>query len=127
MRVEIRPSVAADFLALQGQLPPHRTNCLTALAGGEVIAIGGFVHFPDGTVWASVLMTDAFRQYPTAVHRAGRLAMQLARRAGYPRVYAYAEPGRPGADAWIERLGFQPISVRGETIYQWERAPDHER
>lgn len=129
MRVEIRPAIAADFLALQGKLPPHRSQCLTAVADGQVIGIGGFIRFPSGEIGASVLMVDHARRFRAAIHRAGILAMQLARREGYPRVYATAQDGLAGAEPWLKRLGFRRtdgLATNGKPLFVWECPPDVE-
>jgi hypothetical protein len=138
MRVELRPSTAADFLALIGRLPAYRAHCLTAvipaaprtaldgaaeIADGQVIGIGGFVHLPGGDIGASVLMIDRARAYRAAIHRAGLAAMRLARRAGYRRVYAAAEDGLAGAEAWLLRLGFVRVAP-GQNLFVWECAAD---
>lgn len=107
MRVELRPSVSADFIAFLGRPSPHRVQGLTALADGEIIAIGGFLLLENGDVWATVEMTDRMREYPRALHRAGRMAMAIARRSGYRRIFASAAGERPAAVRWLESFGFQ--------------------
>jgi hypothetical protein len=124
MRVTLRPSVKADFDELLGHPPQFRCQCLTAVADGQVIGIGGFVFYPDGSVMASVMMIDQARRYRIAIHRAGLMAMALARRQGFRAVYAMAEDGLAGAEAWLERLGFkaQPQLVNGRKVFRWQPA-----
>lgn len=119
MRITLRPAVAADFVALAGKMPPYRCQCITALAGETVIGVGGFVFYPNGEVWASVLMAPAARQYPRAIHRAGLAAMRLARERKFAAVYAAAEDGLADGEAWLERLGFVPIDVNGRKVFEW--------
>lgn len=122
MRVRIRPSIASDFTALIGGPPACRCQCLTAEADGKVIGIGGFTFPPGGDVWASVFMIDEARKYRLAIHRAGLTAMALARKRGFRKVYATAQPDNPAAERWLERLGFKAAEVAGEKVFVWECA-----
>jgi len=117
MRVRFRPSEPSDFIALLGQLPVHRTRGITALAGDELLGIGGLITAPDGSVWASCFISDAGRTFPRAVHRAGLELMRLARSAGCQRVFASAED-RPGAERWLLALGFRRVPE--EPLFVWE-------
>jgi len=117
VRVRLRPSEPADFIALLGQLPAHRTRGITALAGDEVLGIGGLIMAPDGSVWASCFISDAGRAFPRAVHRAGLALIDLAREMRLPRVFASAED-RPGADRWLLALGF--CRLPEESLFVWE-------
>lgn len=119
IRVLFRPSVADDFVALQGSPPIYRSRCTTATVEDRVIGIGGLVYPPDGEIWASVLMADEARQYPAAIHRAGRRAMAEFRRLGVKRVFAEAQPGNPAAERWLLRLGFVAIDVLGRKAFVW--------
>jgi len=119
MRVRFRPSEPADFIALLGQLPVHRTRGITALAGDELLGIGGLIMAPDGSVWASCFISDAGRTFPRAVHRAGLELMKLARSTGYARVFATAED-RPGAARWLLALGFHFVPEK--LLFVWECA-----
>jgi RimJ/RimL family protein N-acetyltransferase len=120
MRVTLRPSIAADFIALIEKPPAWRCQCITAEADGEIIGVGGFTFPPGGDVWASVFMAVKARKYRVAVHRAGLMAMALARRRGFRRVYATAQPDNPAAERWLERLGFRAAMVAGEKVFIWE-------
>jgi RimJ/RimL family protein N-acetyltransferase len=104
---------------LIGQPPHYRSQCLTAEVDGKVIGIGGFLFPPGGDVWASVLMIDEARKYRLAIHRAGLMAMELARKRGFRRVYATAQPDNPAAERWLERLGFRAGDIAGEKVFIW--------
>jgi RimJ/RimL family protein N-acetyltransferase len=117
-RVELRPSVAADFLALQGCPPAWRCQCITALVDGRVIGIGGVVHLPNGTHAASVIMNEEARRYPVAIHRAGRAAIAKFRELGLKRVLAFADADTPASERWLERLGFRRLNG----VFVWESA-----
>ncbi len=116
MRVTLRPATAADFVALLGKLPAHRTRGIAAWLDDELLGIGGLVMTPNGDVWASAEITPRGRQFPVAVHRAGRAVMQLARSAGFSRVYATADQTIPGTTQWLEALGFR----RNGEVFLWQ-------
>jgi hypothetical protein len=120
LRVTLRPSVPSDFLALIDRPPAWRCQCITAEADGQIIGIGGFTFPAGGDVWASVLMVDRARKYRVAVHRAGLMAMALARKRGFRKVYATAQPGNPAAERWLERLDFTAGEIAGEKVFVWE-------
>jgi hypothetical protein len=119
MRVELRPTVAADLPQVIGEPLPHRIRAITALADGRVLGIGGIGFRPDGAVIAFVQMAAEARKYPAAIHRAGLAAMRMVRASGVPRVLAEAQPGNPAAARWLERLGFTRLG----DVYVWRRAP----
>ena len=52
--------------------------------------------------------------------------MALARREGYPRIVAEAEPGNPAAERWLLRLGFRRTMLMGKDAFVWERKFDVE-
>lgn len=121
-RVEIGPADPSDFERLIGKLPPTRVRALAARRDGEVIGVGGFLYFPDGTVQATMFVSPAGRQFPAAIFRAGVLAMRLARRVGLREVRATADRNEPAAERFLVRLGFAPIGVvDGETVFRWRR------
>jgi len=118
-RVELRPTVAADFLALQGAPPQFRCRCFTAIVDGRVIGIGGLVHMPNGEIWASVVMAAEAHNYPVAIHRAGLLAIERFKALGLKRVLASAEPDNPAAERWLQRLGFAAIEIGRHRVFVW--------
>lgn len=122
MRVTFRPATRDDVAALQGDAPlPWRVQAIAGEVDGRVIGVGGLVFRPDG-VWASILLTEEARRYKLAMHRAARMTLAMAERAGIRTLYAAAEPGRPGADAWLERLGFKRLGdEQGGDLFVWRR------
>lgn len=121
MRVTFRPAIAADFVALIGRGPAWRCQCITAELEGRVVAIGGFTFAPNGDVWASMVMADELRGYRAAVHRAGLMGMRLARRRGFRKIFASAQPDNPAAERWLLRFGFRPTEILGTKVFVWER------
>lgn len=116
MRVQFRPTAAADLVVLVGREAPHRVKAISAVLEGRVIGIGGVVYRPDG-VFAFALLGDELRKYPAAVHRAGAAGMALIRDSGAPVVIAEAQPGNPAAERWLEHFGF----VRSGNVFVWRR------
>jgi len=125
MRVRLRPTVAADLAAVTDQPLPARIQGITAEIDGRVLGIGGF-SFRDGVIVAFVAMNDEARKYPAAIHRAGLMAMAVARRNRLPIVVAEAEPGNPAAERWLMRLGFRRTVLMGREAFVWERKFDVE-
>ncbi len=125
MRVELRPSAPDDFVALLGRSQQFRARAITATADGVVLGIGGLVYLPNGEVWASVMMREAARRYPHAVHRAGRMAMAMIRSSGVKRVFARAED-HPRAVRWLERLGFTAVPD-SDRVFVWRADVPHDR
>ena len=119
MTVTIRPAVPADFAALGYPSIPYRAKCLTAVEGDTVLGLGGLIYYPDGTVWASALISEAGRRFRKAILSVGREVMAMAERDGLRRVYARAEQGRAGADRYLEWLGFERVVVNGDAAWVW--------
>lgn len=121
VRVEFRPTVAADLKAIAAAPLPHRIKAITAVIDDQIVGVGGLGFRPDGTVIAFAELTPALKRYPAAVHRAGKLGMALIRRSGVPLVIAEAQPGNPAAERWLERFGFERMTVGGAAAYVWRR------
>ncbi len=126
MRVELRPTVAADLPHVIDVPLPHRIRAITAIAGGDVLGIGGIGYRPDGTVIAFVAMKDEARKYPLAIHRAGRMAMDMIRATGLPLVVAEAQENNPAAERWLLRLGFRKCTIGGREAFAWESSQNVE-
>lgn len=123
MKVEFRPTIAADLAVITDKPLPHRIKSITAVLGDLIVGVGGIGYRSDGTVIAFAHITQEFRRYPKEVHRAGRLGMALIRRSGVPVVVAEAQPGNPAAERWLKRFGFVHIgtSANDKALYAWER------
>lgn len=121
MKATLRPTVAADFIALQGKLPPYRTRCITAVLGDQVIGIGGLVFYPGGTVAVSALIKEELRRRPVTLHRAGLRVMADAEQLGIAEIVGEPQPDNPAAERWMERCGFTRVEVEGRPIFFWRR------
>lgn len=120
IRVALRPTVAQDLPHVIREPLPFRIRAITAHVGDQVLGVGGLGYLPNGVVGAFVAMNAEGRKYPTAIHRAGRAAMRMIRESGEQRVVALADELVPGAARWLERLGFEAVTVDGVTAYVWE-------
>lgn len=112
LRVTLRPTVPADLQHVLDKPLPYRIKAITAHIGDQVLGVGGLCYMPNGVVGAFVAMNAEGRKYPAAIHRAGLAAMRMIRRSGEPRVTAIADEFVPGAERWLERLGFRLVTVR---------------
>lgn len=118
MRLE--PAAPADFAALVGQQPVARVRAISAWLGDELIGVGGFLTHADGTVWASMAVTDTYRKYPAALWRGAVEAMRMAGRLGIREVRAIADADQPAAARFLDRLGYELIGeISGEPLYRW--------
>lgn len=124
MRVTLRPTISADVPHLTSDPLPARIHGITAEVDGQVIGLGGLSYRPNGTVIAFAWISEEARKYPLAIHRAGRMAMDLIRKSRLPMVVAEAEPGNEAAERWLERLGFVARDVSGQRVYVWERSAE---
>jgi hypothetical protein len=121
VRVQLRPTVAADLAHVTSETLPIRIRAITALAGDRVLGIGGIGFRPDGVVIGFAALNDEFRRYPRAIHRAGLAMMQIIRESGVGQVLAIADENVAPAHAWLRRLGFHPAIVDGVELYVWRR------
>lgn len=121
MRVTLRPTKPADLVGFIKDLLPHRIKAITALIGDRVIGIGGIGFRPDGIVIAFAELSDEFRKYPIAVHRAGRMGMALIEASGMPMIVAEAQANNPAAEQWLLHFGFRAVDTCGVRAFVWTR------
>lgn len=114
--ITLRPARPDDFAALAAERLPWRTRAIAAEVAGRCVGIGGLVFRPDG-VWASALISDECRRYKVTILRAARRLLAEAKAAKIRRIYATAECGRRGAEAFLIRLGFKRIE--GSDVFMW--------
>lgn len=110
MKIELKPSCAADITALLGaDRPPYRCRLMTAWHGGRILGIGGLTFMPDGSTWATLVLIEEARRYGVALIRAWRQVLRWAREAQLKTIYAKADERIPQARAFLRRLGFEPM------------------
>jgi hypothetical protein len=114
----VRPTTAADIIALAGEPLPYQVRCVTIDLGGEPLGFGGIAYFPEHNLYlAFARLTERARKYPVALHKAGKRSLEIAREMGAEWVAATADPAVPASERWLERLGYQ----RGDLIPTGER------
>lgn len=118
----IRPATRADIDSLIAEKLPYRIRAFAVENDGKLLGVGGFAYQPNDTIAAFVLKAPGAEKYKVALHRAGLMAMQEAKAAGFRRVVALAEKTNPAAERWLSRLGFKQVMVEGEQAWVWEAA-----
>lgn len=116
----IRPATRADIDQLIDQPLPWRVRAFAVEQDGKLLGVGGFAYQPDDVIAAFVLKKPGAEKYKVTLHRAGLMAMQEARQAGYRRVVALAAKNNPAAEPWLARLGFKQVMVDSEQAWVWE-------
>ena len=119
-KVAFRPCTRADVESFVGEEWPFRVRAVTAHVGDKILAIGGIAILPGRQFAAFAHVSDEMRErYPIALHKAGIRGMRIALDLNAKSVLATADDDVPAAGRWLERLGFHPITVKGERLYQW--------
>jgi hypothetical protein len=122
--VALRPTRPEDLTAVIGEPLPHRIKAITALAGDKVLGIGGLAFPPNGPVIAFVQQNPEAKKYPVSFHRAGLMAMKMARDMKLPRVVATTDADYDAGVRWLKRLGFTEApapcqDMPGKIIFVW--------
>lgn len=116
----IRPATKADIDQLINEPLPYRIRAYAVESDGKLLGVGGFAYQPNDTIAAFVLKAPGAEKYKVALHRAGLMAMDEARKLGFRRVVALAEKTNPAAERWLSRLGFKQVMVEKEQAWVWE-------
>lgn len=100
-----RAATAADFEAFFGRAPPAIWNGLVAEDDTGAIVGAGIVFWDDyGRAWGSY---SARKPLPAVtMHRAARRMLAALEAVGEPALYVGGDPTLPGAEGWLQRLGF---------------------
>ncbi|MGY3393434.1 hypothetical protein ACVWW6_006025 [Bradyrhizobium sp. USDA 3311] len=125
MRVQLRPTVAADLAQVTHETLPIRIRAITALVWDDyeqrdrVLGVGGIGYREDGVIIGFASINDEFRRYPAALHRAGLAMMRVIRESGVPQVIALADRRIAAAERWLVRLGFEAVDEGGVRLFVW--------
>jgi hypothetical protein len=122
--VALRPTRSGDLAAVIGEPLPYRIKAITALAGDKVLGIGGLAFPPKGPVMAFVQQNPEAKRYKVSFHRAGLMAMKMAREMKLPRVVATTDADYEAGVRWLRRLGFKEAPAQcqdmdGKRIFVW--------
>lgn len=113
----IRPAIASDFDSFIDNPLPYRVRAWTGLIGDEVIAVGGIGYMPDGTHSGFLMATDKAREFPLALHKAGLMVLQEAKKLGIRKLVTIADPHIDAAERWLTRLGFEPTMIEQQKVW----------
>lgn len=112
--LEVRPFDLADLEAL---MEPERRRMVrardrmygqTITLDGVPVAVGGLVMI--GSRWWTFAEITPPARRPMMLHRLVMAGLAAADRAGIARIYGYCDASYPRAQAWIERMGFRPVT-----------------
>jgi len=118
-KVVLRSATRADVDLMIADLP-FRIRGYAAELDGKLLGLGGLAFFPNGSVGAFLMMNEGAQRYKMSLHKAGLKVIEDARRLGIKRVVAMAQPGVEPAVRWLKRLGFEEMTVDGETVFAWQ-------
>ena len=125
-RVELTPGTRADIeeYARRYGLEPikQRAIVIAAKIDGRVIGVGGVAFFPGKIALAFADMSEEARHYPVSIHKAGRMALDLARKHGVRRIVATATTVEAGP-RWLLRLGFVKLTEGKVEVYVSDPPP----
>lgn len=114
-RVVVRPATREDFAAFDGRTPEHTAWAVAGVVDGRVIGLGGFMR-RQGWLFAFCDLTPEARKYKVTMVKTARRILDEARKSGRRYIYAIADPDEPGAERWLQSLGFEPV---GEGMFKW--------
>jgi len=122
-KVELVPGTRADveeYARNYGYMPiEQRAIIVAAKIEGRVIGIGGVAFFPGKIALAFADMSEEARHYPVSIHKAGRMALELARKQGVRRIVATATTVEAGP-RWLLRLGFVKVAQDEVDVYVFD-------
>lgn len=117
--ITTRPATPADFAALGMAQMPARVRALAIVADGRPVAVlGGVMDMPEGTTAAFVTLGAPAKGFAKSLHKAALAMFAEARRLGFRRVMAEADPDNAAAERWMRHFGFQPQPpIDGRTLW----------
>jgi hypothetical protein len=115
--VEICQANALDVAVLYDGPAKRSMRAVVVRVDGVPLGLGG-IYYEDDKIIAFTRIKAELRDYPFAIYKAAKQAMQLIDRRGKT-VLAVADPAIPRSKEFLEHLGFEQIE--GE-VYQWTSA-----
>lgn len=111
--ITVRPTCAADFERLAGEMPSRRVRAWTAEQDGVVLGIGGLM-LVEGAYLAFVDLAVEAKRYPFTLHKTARQFLQSVDAEGVKRVVATTDPNSLQMQKWLLRLGFEACGMAGD-------------
>jgi hypothetical protein len=123
--IVIRPATAEDIAALAVRLGAPEGGVPTASAwvgekDGVIVGIGG-IAFRRGNWFAFIDVADEARPHKMTIMRSAIRFLEAMRSAGIRYIHAEVSPAEPGAQAWLESLGFE-LDHRSQHWWRWSAA-----
>lgn len=118
-RVEIVPATVEDLAVVFNGLPPSRTRAFAGKLDGRTLGVGGLYYLPDHTRAAFLVLSEEGRHYPRELYRATFWFLDLLKQEGVRSVIAVADPSIDKAEHFLKRIGFVPLVINGQVVYQW--------
>lgn len=118
--VKVVPLAAPHFEAFPGDWVPENYSGYCLIRNEIPVALGGF-HFAYDRLWA---FFNARYPVPALVHKYALKLLELAQAEGAECVWAELDDSRPGAEVWLRRCGFYPVSQSKAGRWQWRRDLD---
>lgn len=117
----LRPTVRADFDALECKAPA-RVKAVTGVdVDGNIVGFGGVAYLPSGEVMAFSELTERAKASPMSLHKAALRVIREAKEAGVKEMLAISDYERSkAAGRWLARLGFFPEERFGKLVWVWK-------
>jgi N-acetylglutamate synthase-like GNAT family acetyltransferase len=127
MTCEIVPAERKHFVELLGAIPLHRVKGYAGIANGKVVGVGGVYYFPDGTIAASLALSESARRFPKTLLKVAKQVMKDARETGVKELVALADLSIPRAREFLLHLGFLPEFIEADgkqvEVFKWHSTP----
>ena len=115
--IVIRPSTKDDIETFSDMADKPTIRAWVGELDGRIIGIGGFA-FSHGRWIAFCDLTDEAKKHKMAIMRAGKMALNEARKQGIKFIYAEADLKQTGSIRWLKSLGFE-LDPRTAYLYRW--------
>lgn len=124
MKVETRWTIPADLLAL-GMQDAATKYSRTLAIDGKPEAVLAVSYGPKGSpAMACARVSEKARKTPLALNRFARETMAFLHTHGFRVLLALADRDIPKSGAWLQHLGFVPVSESDRGIlYRWMAVP----
>lgn len=115
--VIVRRAARADIEAFAGDGERPTMKAWVGEIDGRIIGLGGLA-YRHGRWIAFCELSEEARPHKRAIVRAGRAAIDAARRAGHTYIYAEADQSEKMAKRWLASLGFRADPKTG--LFRWQ-------
>ena len=110
MVVRVRLATKDDFLRVGEKVPPAPWFAMVAVDGENLVGFGTITWDEHGH--ACGYFDRLGNVSAVTIHRTARMVIEWLRGVGEPALYVSCSETIPGAQRWLERLGFQHVANR---------------